>query len=118
MDATTSNVGRIAALVRVIVEEVNSSIWHPNGLFPGGWCDDCSRILGTLLSEQGGHGFERVVGRRGEHLEKSHVWLRRGELIVDITADQFPEEVPHLSRLRLTSFGTTAGSSTVKSWKR
>jgi len=92
MDATTSNVGQIAALVRVIAEEVSSSIWHPNGLFPGGWCDDCSRVLGSLLREQGENGFERVVGRRGEHLEKSHVWLRRGDLIVDITADQFPEE--------------------------
>jgi hypothetical protein len=92
MDTSASNVGRIAALVRSIVEEVSFSIWHPNGLFPAGWCDDCSRVLGALLKEAGENGFELVVGSRGEHLEKSHIWLRRGDLIVDITADQFPEE--------------------------
>lgn len=93
MDAKTLNVSRVAALVRAITEELSSSIWHPNGLFPNGWCDDCSRVLGVLLREQGESGFERVVGRRGEHLEKSHVWLRRGDLIVDITADQFQDEI-------------------------
>ena len=92
MDTSESNVGRIAALVRSIVEEVSPSIWNPNGLFPGGWCDDCSRVLGALLKESGENGFELVVGSRGEHLEKSHIWLRRGDLIVDITADQFAEE--------------------------
>jgi hypothetical protein len=89
MDESTANVGRIATLMRTIVEEVSSSIWHPNGRFPGGWCDDCSRVLGILLREQGEDGFRRVTGRRGEHLEKSHVWLQRGDVIVDITADQF-----------------------------
>jgi hypothetical protein len=89
----TSNVRKVAVLVRSIVEVVSASIWHPIGVFPNGWCDDCSRVLGILLREQGESGFMRVVGRRGEHSEKTHVWLRRGSLIVDITADQFQDEI-------------------------
>lgn len=86
-------VRQIATTVRHIVEIVSKSLYHPLGSFPNGWCDDCSRALGAVLDERGEHGFKRVVGRRGEHNEKTHVWLQRGDLIVDITADQFRDEV-------------------------
>lgn len=92
MEQSTANVVRIASLVRIIIEEVSSSITHSLGAFPNGWCNDCSTVLGILLREQGENGFQRVIGARGEHFEKSHVWLQRGDVIVDITADQFVGE--------------------------
>lgn len=50
-------------------------------------------MLGKLLADGGEHGFKLVTGLRGAHLEKSHVWLERHGLIVDITADQFECEI-------------------------
>lgn len=93
MEEISRNVFRVAALARKIIEESSASMQHPLGSFPHGWCDDCSRVLGSLLKEQNEANFKRVTGWRGEHLGASHVWLQRGDLIVDITADQFIGEV-------------------------
>ncbi|WP_146042157.1 hypothetical protein [Chromobacterium sinusclupearum] len=62
--------------------------------FPKGACGDASLLLGAYFSDQGIVGFNYVTGERGEvdvGTWTSHAWLRRGDLIVDITADQFPE---------------------------
>ncbi len=53
-------------------------------------------LLGTYLTEQGLGVFEYVYGQRGRcdtepSTWQSHAWLCQGPLIVDITADQFPE---------------------------
>jgi hypothetical protein len=50
-------------------------------------------VLGKLLEEQNEYGFKLVFGTRGEHGNSTHVWLKREDLIVDITADQFDQEV-------------------------
>ena len=64
--------------------------------FPRGTCGDVAPLLGTFLSEQGFGTFEYVLGERGEqradaNTYQSHAWIQQGPLIVDITADQFPE---------------------------
>lgn len=51
-------------------------------------------LLGTLFTDRGLPPFEYVAGgrpgqRRG--IWASHAWLERKGLIVDVTADQFPE---------------------------
>ncbi|HEX6367580.1 MAG TPA: hypothetical protein VF006_01530 [Longimicrobium sp.] len=63
--------------------------------FPLGSCGDVTDLLGTYLGEKGAGEFDYILGekrrpeKRGGYL--SHAWLERDGLIVDITADQFPE---------------------------
>lgn len=62
--------------------------------FPRGACGDASLLLGALLADCGLAGFELVSADRGridDGTWTSHAWLARGPLIVDITADQFPD---------------------------
>lgn len=63
--------------------------------FPSGACGDASLLLGTYLEDQCGFGsFDYISGERGSHDQgtwTSHAWLQRGDLVVDITADQFPD---------------------------
>jgi hypothetical protein len=56
--------------------------------FPHGACGDASLLLAKFLVNNGQAGFDYVLGRRQE---RSHAWLRRSRLIVDITADQFAD---------------------------
>lgn len=56
--------------------------------FPAGSCGDASILLATYLEELGYGRFDYVCGSRNGH---SHAWLAKDGLIVDITADQFPE---------------------------
>lgn len=55
--------------------------------FPYGCCGDASNLLAKLLRENDIE-FEYVWGMRGE---QSHAWLECDDLIIDITADQFPD---------------------------
>ena len=51
-------------------------------------------MLGAVLADHGVHGFEYVSAERGQAGDgtwTSHGWLVCGSLIVDITADQFPD---------------------------
>ncbi|TIR50591.1 MAG: hypothetical protein E5X53_18825 [Mesorhizobium sp.] len=60
--------------------------------FPRGSCGDTSLLLGTYLQEQGQGEFTYICGLRGEgHLRRSHAWIERDGLTVDITADQFED---------------------------
>jgi hypothetical protein len=65
--------------------------------FPRGACGDTTDLLGTYLLENGCGTFDYVLGYRPREpddesgIRASHAWLQRGELVVDITADQFPE---------------------------
>ena len=63
----------------------------PVGLqtFPHGACGDATLLLAKYLERNGHTGFIYVLGMRGE---RSHAWLRRGELLIDITPDQFEEQ--------------------------
>jgi hypothetical protein len=56
--------------------------------FPNGSCGDATLILAKYLNDNGHEGFVYVCGIRDGH---SHAWLQRGDLIVDITGDQFPD---------------------------
>lgn len=65
--------------------------------FPRGSCGDATLILGTHLKSLGFGPFNYVVGDRGNQCEgtwHSHAWLEGEGLVIDITADQFPE-FPH-----------------------
>lgn len=60
--------------------------------FPRGACGDVSLLLGKYLHAEGLGVFQYVCGiRRHRHREHEHAWLRQGQVIVDITADQFSE---------------------------
>lgn len=56
--------------------------------FPAGACGDATLFLGHYLKAQGLAAFDYVLGMRDDH---SHAWLQHGDIIIDITADQFPE---------------------------
>lgn len=82
----------IARSVRRAIEMCNPTEL-PWPTFPRGACGDTSLILGQVLHDAGIKGFEYVCGNKysddGARCS-SHAWLKNGELIVDITADQFP----------------------------
>jgi hypothetical protein len=56
--------------------------------FPHGACGDAAVLLGHFLKAQGLGAFDYVLGKREDH---THAWIQHGEIIIDITADQFPE---------------------------
>lgn len=61
--------------------------------FPLGSCGDAVPLLGTYLIEIGHSPFDYLLGHIGSEGTgnwPSHAWLQRGNLVVDITADQFP----------------------------
>lgn len=65
------------------------------GQFPRGSCGDVTDLLGTYLQEKHGFEFDYVVGESCRPEEQggwfSHAWLQCDSLIIDITADQFPD---------------------------
>lgn len=89
---------------------------RPVGLrdFPAGSCGDTALLLGTMLSEAGFGEFNCVSAERGDKRDRtwrSHGWVEQNSLIIDITADQFPEksetvivthESPWHARFRVT----------------
>jgi len=60
--------------------------------FPKGSCGDAALLLRAFLLERGLGTFRYALGwldrDDGRH---SHAWLEAGGIVVDITADQFPE---------------------------
>lgn len=56
--------------------------------FPSGACGDAEYMVAKLLEMHGDEDFDYVLGSRDGH---SHAWIQRGDLIVDITADQFDD---------------------------
>ena len=59
--------------------------------FPHGSCSSACFLLGRWLTENGFHDFDYVVLKDGT---RSHVWVQNGDLVVDITGDQFGPPVP------------------------
>ena len=62
--------------------------------FPRESCGWASLLLGAVLKDEGIEGFVYVCGERpgtDSNRTASHAWLARGTLVVDITADQFPD---------------------------
>ena len=56
--------------------------------FPEGGCGDSSLLLGHHLNKLGYESLLYISGYKGDC---SHAWIEMGNLIVDITADQFEE---------------------------
>lgn len=82
----------VASKVRTAMEAFSEGaadnvVWQS---FPNGCCGIASDLLGRALIEL---GFANVVYVNGEQIidgrEKSHAWIKVGDVIVDITADQF-----------------------------
>lgn len=80
------------------IRESIDSIYMQLGItfesFPRGACGDATLILGTYFIDQGFSEFNYMLGDYGSHEDdtwSSHAWLQNGDLVVDITADQFPE---------------------------
>lgn len=60
--------------------------------FPKGSCAEAAVLLGIYLEDQGFGVFNKMRSFRYEPPPWiSHAWLQRGNLVIDITADQFPE---------------------------
>ncbi|HDS05872.1 MAG TPA: hypothetical protein ENN95_02400 [Deltaproteobacteria bacterium] len=62
--------------------------------FPSGACGEAVLLLGTYLIEQDLGEFQYMLGDYGARTDSnwsSHAWLQADNLVVDITADQFPE---------------------------
>ena len=62
--------------------------------FPRGSCGWASLLLGAVLKDEGIEGFVYICGERPDGNPTrmaSHAWLAQGTLVVDITADQFPD---------------------------
>lgn len=57
--------------------------------FPRECCDHASKLLFILLYQSGCRGISYVRADCGD--DGLHVWLQWKDLIIDITADQFPE---------------------------
>jgi hypothetical protein len=66
--------------------------------FPKHTCGDASLLLGAYLKDQGHEDFRLISAERfsspTHKAIRSHAWLARAGLIVDITADQFAEGLP------------------------
>lgn len=57
--------------------------------FPQGQCDHTARLLAAWLISEGWDDVRTVAG--GEGTDRAHRWCEVGGVIVDVTADQFPE---------------------------
>jgi len=78
------------ALVAVVQENTEAQLFgFPICEFPRGACGEASMLLATYYREQHCGAFEYYFGIRNG---RSHAWLGRGNLIIDITADQFEDE--------------------------
>jgi hypothetical protein len=58
--------------------------------FPNGSCGDASELLGQYLSDSGLGTWSYRSGTQSDPF-LTHAWVERNGLIVDITADQFPD---------------------------
>jgi hypothetical protein len=56
--------------------------------FPSGACGDATALLGQYLIDNGIEPVEYICGLKGG---RSHAWVRVGDIVADITADQFPD---------------------------
>lgn len=60
-------------------------------LFPLGACGDASLVLAKFLQDNGYDGFDYVCGWKDT---QSHAWLEKDGLIVNITLNQFDDQMP------------------------
>jgi hypothetical protein len=78
--------------------------------FPRGTCGDTALVLGAFLVDKGIKEFLYVSGERGSQFTgdyTSHAWLARGNLVIDITADQFADAPGAVIVARHSNWHTT-----------
>jgi len=75
---------------RVALEGTGPFNLHGLRTFPAGACGDSCRLLAEYLRAAGLGEFGIVTGWRRPQMI-THAWLVQGDVIVDITADQFVE---------------------------
>src|SRR5690348_16308260 len=56
--------------------------------FPAGSCGDTTLLLAKFLEQNGFGHFDYVFGAQEG---KTHAWLQKARLVIDITADQFAD---------------------------
>jgi hypothetical protein len=81
-------------LRRALVDLPRADLPFSMFCFPKGACGDTSLLLGAYLVDSGIKDFHYICGERGSHEENTwttHAWLAKGDLVVDITADQFSD---------------------------
>lgn len=80
----------LAQAVRDALERADKRRWLETlRLFPCGACGDSELLVAKLLQDHGHQpAFDYMLGRRDGW---SHAWIQQGDLIVDITADQFDD---------------------------
>ncbi|RJG12512.1 hypothetical protein D3879_04280 [Pseudomonas cavernicola] len=80
---------KIAEQLRAAIFSVEPAARHASlKNFPHASCGSTSELIGSYLEEKGFGRFEYLHGSR-EGIP-SHAWIQQGDLIVDLTADQFP----------------------------
>jgi hypothetical protein len=80
-------------IFRSAIEKIKEKLSITFTNFPRGSCGYTTILLGTyLLEKKLGHFYYTQGDYYKSHNEwSSHAWLQQGDLIVDITADQFEE---------------------------
>lgn len=90
-----ATIEQIALRMRRAIEAVpREHLPLPMSSFPAGACGDATLLLGAYLVDCGYFDFLYVSADRGSHEDNSwtsHAWLARERLVIDITADQFPD---------------------------
>ena len=85
------SIEELALSFRRACERVQLEQHDPFSHFPRGACGDASLLLSKFLRK---HGFEEITYVCGVASEeddiRSHAWLEIEGLLVDVTADQFP----------------------------
>ncbi|WCL50819.1 hypothetical protein [Leptospira sp. GIMC2001] len=78
---------------RSAIEKIRKNLSVSFINFPRGSCGYATILLGTYLLENNLGQFFYTLGdyHSSNNEWSSHAWLQQGELIVDITADQFEE---------------------------
>jgi hypothetical protein len=84
----------LATNFRSAIEKCDKSVLITFENFPRGSCGDACLLLAKYLQNNGCGVFNYICGviyGPEEYDEQSHAWLERDDVIVDITADQFPD---------------------------
>ena len=92
---TPEAIKRLAVKYRNLIRESDRSQWGPQFRdFPGA-CGDVSEMFGTYLFERCGVNAKYVSSVEGTGFDGTHAWLELGDLIIDLTCDQFPQYCPN-----------------------
>lgn len=97
---TIEQIRHIALGVRRAIQSIPFDE-RPCGMeqFPIGACLDASLVLAACFANRHVEGFQLVTGRLWSERDadwSTHAWLSRGDLIVDITADQFDSKLENV----------------------